>query len=285
MKSESDPLRKSQLNIKQLALKILANSMYGCLGFENSRFRATAIASTVTKTGRFFLFNTLKTAEKAGFTVVYGDTDSIMINTGTKEYGESLRVGERIRDKINKQYKYLKIDIDYVFKRMLLLKKKKYAALKVVGQTAEGLQTTREVKGIDLVRRDWSILSKKAGNFFLNTLFSDTPRDELRGTFGDYLTKLAQEMRSGKLPLEDYLITKSLTRALKDYDSRMNATNPHVVVANRLQKAGRMVNISFSLDSVSLDCTRATSFATSSASVPTPRTRFAPTHSATARSP
>ena len=198
---------------------------------------------------------------------------------------ESIRVCERIRDKINKQYKYLKIDIDYVFKRMLLLKKKKYAALKVVGQTAEGLQTTREVKGIDLVRRDWSILSKKAGNFFLNTLFSDTPRDELRGTFGDYLTKLAQEMRSGKLPLEDYLITKSLTRALKDYDSRMNATNPHVVVANRLQKAGRMVNISFSLDSVSLDCTRATSFATSSASVPTPRTRFAPTRSATARSP
>ena len=64
MKSESDPLRKSQMNIKQLALKILANSMYGCLGFENSRFRATAIASTVTKTGRFILFNTLKTAEK-----------------------------------------------------------------------------------------------------------------------------------------------------------------------------------------------------------------------------
>ena len=50
MKSESDPLRKSQLNIKQLALKILANSMYGCLGFTNSRFCATKIASTVTQT-------------------------------------------------------------------------------------------------------------------------------------------------------------------------------------------------------------------------------------------
>ena len=52
MKSESDPLRKSQLNIKQLALKILANSMYGCLGFTNSRFCATKIASTVTQTVR-----------------------------------------------------------------------------------------------------------------------------------------------------------------------------------------------------------------------------------------
>lgn len=52
MKNEKDPLKKKQFDIKQLALKILANSMYGCLGFTNSRFCATKIASTVTSTVR-----------------------------------------------------------------------------------------------------------------------------------------------------------------------------------------------------------------------------------------
>ena len=46
---------------------------------------------------------------------------------------------------------------------MLLLKKKKYAALSV-HKTSDGKYTfIEEKKGLDIVRRDWSGLAKKVG--------------------------------------------------------------------------------------------------------------------------
>ena len=82
MKQEKDLVKKEQLNIRQTALKLTANSMYGCLGFGSSRFYAQAIAALITRTGREILLKTKDIAEgKLGFSVIYGDTDSIMINS------------------------------------------------------------------------------------------------------------------------------------------------------------------------------------------------------------
>ena len=54
---------------------------------------------------------------------------------------------------MNKAYRLLEIDIDGVFKSMLLLKKKKYAALNVSKGPNGEYVTTQELKGLDIVRR------------------------------------------------------------------------------------------------------------------------------------
>jgi DNA polymerase alpha subunit A len=68
-----------------------------------------------------------------------------------------------VKSEVNKLYRLLEIDIDGVFRSMLLLKKKKYAALSVSKIPDGSLRTTQEVKGLDIVRRDWCDLAKQAG--------------------------------------------------------------------------------------------------------------------------
>jgi len=217
--------------------------MYGCLGFANSRFFAQPIAAMVTAMGRETLQRTVTIAQDSvGLEVIYGDTDSIMINTRLNSESDLQKVkelGERVKREVNRLYRTLELEIDGIFRTMLLLKKKKYAA-KTVQEGPNGVTYGQELKGLDLVRRDWCIQSKDTGRFVADQILSGEDTEVVVNNIHAHLEELAKRMRSGELPLEKYTITKGLSKHPNDYpDGKSQA---HVQVAKMMLKNNRPVN-------------------------------------------
>ncbi|XP_049775564.1 DNA polymerase alpha catalytic subunit [Schistocerca cancellata] len=239
--SDLSPDLKMQYNIRQMALKLTANSMYGCLGFSHSRFYARPIAALVTAKGREILINTKDLVEKMNYEVIYGDTDSLMINTKCLDYDEVFKIGSKIKQEINKLYKLIELDVDGVFKYLLLLKKKKYAAVTLTRLPNGELLEQQEHKGLDIVRRDWSQLSAAVGRNILDQILSDQSADERVEKIHTQLMKVRDHLHAGVVPVDLLAITKQLTKAVDEYADKKSL--PHVQVAMRLnsQSGGKHV--------------------------------------------
>lgn len=91
--------------------------------------------------------------------VIYGDTDSVMVNFGVADIGAAMARGKEAAELISKNFiKPIKLEFEKVYCPYLLMNRKRYAGL---------LYTKKEqfdkidTKGIESVRRDNCFLIRK----------------------------------------------------------------------------------------------------------------------------
>ena len=158
---ETDTFRKAVLNGRQLALKVSANSVYGITGATVGKLPCLAIASSTTSYGRQMIEKTKEEVEARytianGYShdasVIYGDTDSVMVKFGPKELEKAMELGQDAASFVSSKFiNPIKLEFEKVYFPYLLINKKRYAGLY---WTTPEKYDKMDSKGIETVRRD-----------------------------------------------------------------------------------------------------------------------------------
>ncbi len=228
MKVSKNDDEKRILDARQFALKTMANAFYGYTGYIRARFYILDIANSITSCGRDLIQRTKEIAESdKRFKVIYGDTDSIMIKVPTKDIEEAFSLGKEIEEKINKQFTIFQIKTESVFKSLLILAKKRYAGLQIEKENGSYKENII-MKGIETVRRDWCDLASKTLYAILDILLKEQqPKKAV-----SYIKEVISKLENNEIPIEDLIITKSISKTLKEY----KGVQPHIELVKKMKQ-------------------------------------------------
>jgi DNA polymerase I len=229
MKASKKESRKNYLYSKQYAFKTVANAFYGYSGYIRARFYVLDIASGITSTGRHLIKKTKEIVHsKTPYTVIYGDTDSVMVELKTKDLKEAFKIGDEVSDIINEGINHiLHIKIESIFKTVILLAKKRYAAWNFEPMK-EGWDETVLTKGIETVRRDWCDLVSETLKNVLDTILKEQDVDQAV----KIVKETVNNIKMGNIPVDKLVITKSISRSPKNY----KGVQPHVELLKKMRK-------------------------------------------------
>lgn len=105
------------------------------------------------KTKEFVInFYNKKNGYKEDADVIYGDTDSVMINFKTLDIKEAMELGKEAAEKLSELFvKPIKLEFEKIYYPYLLISKKRYAGLL---WTNPEKPDKKDCKGVENVRRD-----------------------------------------------------------------------------------------------------------------------------------
>ena len=228
---ETNPDMYAMLDAKQLAIKVSCNSAYGFTGASTGMYPCLPIAESITSTGRVMIETTrsfiLENYQNSN--VLYGDTDSVMIHFDVSADKEGLKksfeLGREVAENASKIFgEAVSLEMEKVYFPFLLLDKKKYAGLKY--EDFENISCL-DIKGMESVRRDWSMLSREIYNKCLNTVFYDRDVEKSK----DLVRKYCQDMIDNKLDYKLFIMSKELKSKYSNPDSQV-----HMAVVKKIAK-------------------------------------------------
>ncbi|MEE8358386.1 MAG: DNA-directed DNA polymerase [Candidatus Hydrothermarchaeales archaeon] len=223
MGKTSDQVKLKMLDVQQQALKLLANSFYGYMGYPRARWYKKECAESVTSFARMYIKSVMKKAEEEyGFEVVYGDTDSLFIVAPEEKKNETLRFMSQMNHELPGT---IKLEYEGFYKRGVFVTKKRYALI-----DGEGNMT---IKGLEFVRRDWAPITRKTQQKVLEAILKHGSKEMAAEIVRDTIKRLIDR----EVSLEEVTLSTQLTKRIESYKNR----GPHVLAAEKLRATGAEV--------------------------------------------
>jgi DNA polymerase-2 len=239
--------------------KILMNSFYGVLGTRACRYGRTELAGAITSFARKWLLFSRDWFMGKGFRVLYGDTDSLFVETGLGDgaaYRDFFVLGQGLTAELNAclaeqihleydQASCMELRFEKAYRRFMIPPLRAFSESEGRGRAkgyggylldASGTLSV-EVKGLEAVRSDATPLARRLQIELLELVFSGGDEAELAGKVRETI----RQLRAGELDAA-LIYRKRLSRPPETYTS---STPPQVKAARLLGWRGRRGTVDF----------------------------------------
>jgi len=212
---------------QQRAVKVTMNTLYGVLGWSKFRLYDKDVGAAVTATGRECIEYTEKVVNDLGYDVIYGDTDSVMIELGpdaTKE--DALEIGHKLEEEINDKYDkfakeelnvdehWFQIEFEKLYRKYFQSGNKKRYAGHITWKEGKDVDDT-DIVGYETNRSDYSAKAKALIKKVFNIILGG-------GTLSDVsevVNSTIDELQSGEVDPDEYGIPSSVNKNFDEYDT------------------------------------------------------------------
>lgn len=228
---DRDSHEYKKLYARQWALKIIANATYGYLAYARSRWYSRECAESTTAWAREFIHKAIDAAEQQGFKVIYGDTDSVLMLYKKGSEQAVLDFQKKFNSGLPQG---MELELEDFYPRGIFVSKKQGENKAEKGAKKKYALINREgrikIRGFELVRRDWSRVARQTQRQVLEILLKEGDVVKAKAV----VKKIIEELRAGRVLLEDCVILTQLRKKAKAYE----VMSPEVAAFLKAKKAG-----------------------------------------------
>ena len=229
LRNEHDPNSPEygQYDRQQAAVKVIMNSLYGVLGWERFRLYDREMGAAVTATGREVIEFTEQVTTDLDRDVVYGDTDSVMVELGgelstAEAIDESFKLEGAINgsyddfalEELNAAEHRFQIEFEKLYRRFFQAGKKKRYAGHIVWKEGKEVDDI-DITGFEYKRSDIAPITKEVQKEVIDRIVKGESKESIK----EYVTEVIADFQNGNVDPEQVGIPGGIGKRLDNYDT------------------------------------------------------------------